>query len=77
MHEPPLVIIQSLNMLTTTLLSILGGLQVISAQSFTVSSFSETTFAVFPTGVATGNSRVTSTIPLACSPGCLPITQTY
>jgi hypothetical protein len=65
------------NMLATTLiLALLYGLQA-SAQSFTETSFVESTFAVFPTGIATGNSQVESGFPLACAPGCFPVAQYY
>jgi len=60
----------------TTILALLSGLQAASAQSFTVTSFSESTVAIFPTGT-TGASQVDSTLPLACAPGCLPVTQVY
>ena len=61
----------------TTILALLSGLQATSAQSFTVTSFSESTLAIFPTGVADGPSQVDSTLPLACAPGCLPVTPVY
>jgi hypothetical protein len=64
-------------MISTALLSLLYGLQAVTAQSFTVTSFVESTFAIFPTGVATGNSRIESTIPLACAPGCQPVVPYY
>jgi len=69
--------LQIFNMLAaTTILALLSGLQAASAQSFTVTSFSESTVAIFPTGT-TGASQVDSTLPLACAPGCLPVTQVY
>ena len=65
------------NMLAaTTILALLSGLQLASAQSFTVTSFSESTVAIFPTGTQ-GASQVDSTLPLACAPGCLPVTPVY
>ena len=68
---------QILNMLaTTSMLALLSGLQAASAQSFTVTSFSESTVAIFPTGTQ-GASQVDSTLPLACAPGCLPVTPVY
>jgi hypothetical protein len=65
------------NMLaTTSILALLYGLQA-SAQSFTETSFVESTFAVFPTGIATGNSQIESGFPLACASGCYPVAQYY
>jgi hypothetical protein len=65
------------NMLaTTSILALLYGLQA-SAQSFTETSFVESTFAVFPTGIATGNTEIESGYPLACAPGCYPVAQYY
>jgi hypothetical protein len=65
-------------MLSTTIsLALLSGLRAVSAQSFTVTSFSESTELVFPTGVADSSSQTESSIPLACAPGCLPVTQPY
>jgi hypothetical protein len=65
------------NMLaTTSILALLYGLQA-SAQSFTETSFVESTFAVFPTGIATGNTEIESGYPLACVPGCYPVAQYY
>jgi hypothetical protein len=77
-HCSTVLLQQPLNMLAaTSILGLLSGLQAVSAQSFTVTSFSESTVAIFPTGGADGPSIVDSTIPLACAPGCLSVTPVY